>query len=154
VVALFLPAGVTAAKAAVVDVSGSTLETSQGICANLCGWGWWARSIAVEKTETWTGDVSGTGTFDETVSLNLGSGEIRVSGTAIITNACVDGYCGTLGSTWHGSGRLDLETGAVILIEGQQRITDGTGGLNGAKGSIRFELVGEGPATYEGFVVL
>lgn len=153
-VAALMFVATNAANAATVSVAGTTVETSQGICGEPAWTGMVGTIHCVEKTETWTGDISGTGTFDEAISLNLVTGEIRVSGTAVITDACVDGYCGTLESTWHGSGRFDLETGAVILIEGQQRFTGGTGDLDGAKGSIRFELVGEGPATYEGFVVL
>jgi hypothetical protein len=152
-VAELLPAGASAANAATVDVTGTTVETSPGTCGEPASTGIVLRIHCVEKTETWAGDISGAATFDEAISLNLVTGEIRVSGTATITG-CVDGHCGTLDSTWHGSGRLDLGTGAVILIQGEQRLTGGMGGLDGAKGSIRFELVGEGPATYEGIVVL
>jgi len=49
---------------------------------------------------------------------------------------------------------LDLETFAVIFIEGEQHFTGGAGGLDGAKGSVSFSLIGEGPATYQGFIVL
>jgi hypothetical protein len=51
-------------------------------------------------------------------------------------------------------GALDLETGTVILIQGEQRITGGTGSLDGAKGSLKLSLIGDGPATYDGIVVL
>ncbi len=60
----------------------------------------------------------------------------------------------TLEWAFQGSGKLDLETFAVIFIEGEQHFTGGTGGLDGARGSVVFSLIGEGPATYHGFIVL
>jgi hypothetical protein len=147
-------AGTSVANAATVRVTGTSFETSPGTCGEPTLTGMVLRIQCDEKKETWSGDISGTGTFDEAISLNLVTGEIRVNGTEIITDACVDGRCGTLESTWHGSGRLDLETGAVILIQGEQRITGGTGSLDGAKGSLKLSLIGDGPATYDGIVVL
>jgi hypothetical protein len=114
----------------------------------------WPRPDCEGITNTWTGGISGTSVFDEAISLNLVTGQIHVGGAESISPACVDGRCGSIESTWHGSGWLDLETGAVIVIEGEQHITGGSGELEGAKGSIRFSLVGEGPATYQGFIVL
>jgi len=152
--AVLVLAGSSVANAATVRVTGTSFETSPGTCGEptLTGMVLWIQCD--EKKETWSGDISGTGTFDEAISLNLVTGEIRVNGTEIIADACVDGRCGTLESTWHGSGRLDLETGAVILIQGEQRITGGTGSLDGAKGSLKLSLIGDGPATYDGIVVL
>jgi hypothetical protein len=33
--------------------------------------------------------------------------------------------------------------------EGEQCFTEGTDGLHGAKGSVRFSLIGKGPAAYQ-----
>jgi hypothetical protein len=150
----FVLASPGVANAETVRVTGTETEGSGRTCGEFVQIGFMVRGHCEEITNTWAGGISGTSVFDEFISLNIVTGHIQVSGGEFFTNACVDGSCGTLESTWHGSGWLDLETGAVIVIEGEQHFTGGTGDLEGAKGSIRFSLVDEGPATYEGFIVL
>jgi hypothetical protein len=77
----------------------------------------------------------------------------RVSGTATFVGS-VGAVSGTLEWAYQGSGRLDLQTFAVVFIDGEERIIGASGGLSGAHGSITFSLIGEGPATYEGIIVL
>ena len=153
-VGVFTLALANGAVAAATRVAGTTAEVvPSGTCSDPKWTGPIGTISCVGRMETWAGDISGTGTFDEAISLNFITGELQVSGEAV-TNACVGELCGTLESTFHGSGRLDLETFAVIFIDGEQHFTGGAGDLEGAKGSIRFSLIGEGPATYGGFIVL
>ena len=141
------------ANAANVRVTGTITEMSPGTCGDFVLTGRMLKGQCNGLIETWAGGISGTGIFDEAVSINLVSGQVLVSGTETFVG-CVGAVCGTLRSAYHGSGRMNLDTFAVIIIEGEQHFTDGTGGLRGAKGSVRFSLIAEGPATYEGFIVL
>ncbi len=151
--AVFMLAGTNVAKAANVRVTGTITEVSSGTCVNFAITGRLLTFQCVGLIDTWAGGISGTGVFDEAVSVNGVSGEVLVSGTETFVG-CVGATCGTLGWAYQGSGRLDLETFAVIFIEGEQHFTEGTGGLDGAKGSVSFSLIGEGPATYQGFIVI
>ncbi|HYT79353.1 MAG TPA: hypothetical protein VEQ37_08865 [Actinomycetota bacterium] len=95
----------------------------------------------------------GTGFFDEFVSINIVSGKLLISGTETF-DGCVDVNCGTLEWFYQGSGQVDLQTFEPVFINGEQHFTGGTGGLAGARGSVRFSKIGENPATYEGIIVL
>ena len=103
--------------------------------------------------EVWAGDISGTATFDEAVTLNFVSGRVGISGTATFVGS-VGSVSGTIEWAYQGSSRLDLQTFSVVFIDGEERIVGACGGLAGAHGSIRFSLIGEGPATCGGFIVL
>jgi hypothetical protein len=153
VTGIFVLAASGSANAAALRVSGALIETSSGTCGEPVWTGAVATIHCVGLAETWTGDISGTGVFDEAVSLNFFSGEVHVSGTETF-RGCVGGSCGTLESAYQGSGRLNLETFAVVFISGEQHFTDGTGGLETAKGSVRFSLIGEGPSSYQGLIVI
>jgi hypothetical protein len=106
-----------------------------------------------EGTETWTGGLEGTGSFDQEFSLNLASGELLVNGTETFLG-CVGVNCGTLDWEFHGSSKFDLQTMTLISGHGEQHFTGGTGDLAGASGSVRFSVVSETLETYEGVVVL
>src|SRR5262249_51796241 len=104
-------------------------------------------------TETWTGDISGTGTFTLDLAVNAASGEIVGSGSETFVG-CVDTNCGTLTWDYHDSGKTDLTTFIDIETHREQHFTGGTGDLAGASGSVRFSSINQNPATYEGQVVL
>lgn len=141
------------ANAETVRVTGTIMETAPGTCSSPVLTGAVGRIECTGLEETWTGGLSGIGVFDEVIFLNFESGEIHISGTESFTG-CVGARCGRLEWAYQGFGKLDLETFAVLFIRGVQHLTGGTGGLSGARGSIGFSLIGEGPATYEGHVVL
>lgn len=142
------------ANAAAVPVSGTITEVSPGTCSDFALTGRMLTFHCDGLIETWAGGISGTGFFDEAISLNLVSGELLVSGTETFVG-CVGARCGTLDWVYpEASGKLDLQNFEPIFIKGEQHFTGGTGDLAGARGSVRFSLIGEGPATYEGFVVL
>lgn len=151
--AVLILAATNPANAATVRVVGTITETSPGTCGEPAFAGRMVAIQCIGLEDTWAGGISGTGVFDEAVTLNLVSGRVLVSGTEIF-EGCVGTNCGTLEWAYQGSGRLNLETFAVIFIEGEQHFTGGTGGLEGARGSVGFSLIGEGPATYQGHVVL
>jgi hypothetical protein len=153
-VSLLAVAPSVAASAATVRVAGTITEVSPGTCGDFVQTGMMLRFHCDDVIETWAGGISGIGVFDEDVSLNLVSGEILVSGTETFVG-CVGDNCGTLDWVYDGaSGKVNLQTSEFIILKGAQHFTGGTGGLTGARGSVRFSLVGEGPGTYEGFVVL
>ena len=141
------------ASAETVRVTGTVTETDPGICSTPVFTGTVGRIECTGREETWTGGLSGTGIFDEAISLNFVSGELHISGTETFTG-CVGASCGSLEWAFEGFGKLDLETFADLTIRGVQHLTGGTGGLSAARGSIGFSLLGDGPATYDGFVVL
>jgi hypothetical protein len=109
--------------------------------------------FSCEGTETFTGGLSGTGSFDEVFSLNLKSGELLISGTETFVG-CVDASCGTLDWTFKASGKFDLQTNTLTSGHGEAHITGGTGDLAGASGSFTLTAVSETVSTYEGVVVL
>lgn len=141
------------ANAETVRVTGTITETAPGSCSTPVFTGTVGRIECTGLRETWTGGLSGIGVFDEAISLNFVSGELHISGTETFTG-CLGASCGGLEWAYEGFGKLDLETFAVLFIRGVQHLTGGTGDMSGARGSIGFSLVGEGPATYAGFVVL
>ena len=143
----------TPASAATVRVAGTITVVSEPPCEAPVFAGVIARCHTEGFIDTWAGGISGTGFFDERVSINIVSGELRVSGTETFVG-CVGAVCGTLEWVYHGLGKFDLQTFEPIFINGEQHFTGGTGGLDGAKGSVMFALLGEGPATYQGFIVL
>ena len=108
--------------------------------------------FSCEGTETFTGGLSGTGSFDQVFSLNLASGELLATGTETFVG-CVGANCGTLDWTFHVSGKFDLQTNTLISGHGEQHFTAGTGDLAGASGSVRVTAVSEAVSTYEGVVV-
>ena len=152
-IAMFMLAATNVANAATVRVTGTITETSPGTCGQPVWTGAVGTIRCIGLEETWEGGISGTGVFDEAISFNVGSGELHVSGTETFVG-CVGRSCGTLEWAYQGSGKLDLQSFSVISIDGVQHFTGGTGGLAGAKGWVSFSLVGEGPATYRGLVVL
>ena len=109
--------------------------------------------FSCQGTETFTGGLSGTGSFDQVFSLNLASGELLATGTETFVG-CVDASCGTLDWTFQVAGKFDLQTNTLISGHGEQHFTGGTGDLAGASGSVRFTAVSESVSTYEGVVVL
>jgi hypothetical protein len=141
------------AEAATISVSGTTLTTFPGTCGEPIQTGGVGHLECVGLREVWAGDISGTAVFDEAVTLNFVSGRVGISGTATFIGS-VGAVSGTLEWAYQGSGRLDLQTFAVLFIDGEERIIGASGGLSGAHGSITFSLIGEGPATYEGIIVL
>jgi hypothetical protein len=141
------------ANAETVRVTGTITETAPGTCSLPVLTGTVGRIECVGLEETWTGGLSGIGVFDETILLNFVSGEVHISGTETSTG-CVGSSCGGLEWAYEGFGKLEFETFAVLFTRGVQHLTAGAGSLSGARGSISFTLIGEGPATYEGFVVL
>jgi hypothetical protein len=106
-----------------------------------------------EGTETLTGGLLGTGSFDEEFTLNLASGELLVNGAETFVG-CVGANCGTLSWTFHASGKFDLQAMVLISAHGELYLTGGTGALAGASGSVRLSSVSETVSTYEGGVVL
>ena len=141
------------ASAETVRVTGTITETAPGTCSPPVLTGMVGRIECIGLEETWAGGLTGTGVFDEAISLNFVSGELHISGTETFTG-CVGETCRGLEWAYEGFGKLDLETFAVLFIRGVDHVTGATGGLSGARGSISFSLIGEGPATYEGHVVL
>jgi len=151
--AVFVLAAPSVVNAASLRVTGTIAEVSPGTCGDFVLTGKRLKVHCEGLVETWAGGISGTGFFDERVSINIVSGELRVSGTETFVG-CVGAVCGTLEWVYHGLGKFDLQTFEPIFINGEQHFTGGTGGLDGAKGSVMFALLGEGPATYQGFIVL
>ena len=152
-VAGFVFAAPGVASAETVQVSGTFTETSPGSCGQPVGTGMVVRVLCVGLEEIYAGGLSGTGVFDEAVTLNVSTGRFQISGTETFVG-CLDGSCGTLEWAFHGTGKLDLATFNIISAKGVNYLTGGAGGLAEARGAIMFSLIGEGPATYEGFVVL
>jgi len=153
IVAVLVLGATGVANASTARVSGTITEVSPGTCGDFVLRGQMLSLHCEGLVDAWAGGISGSGVFDEAVSLNLVSGAVQVSGAETF-DGCVGVSCGTLEWTYHGSGRIDLATFAVVFINGEQHFTGGTGGLEEAKGSLRFSLIGAGPATYEGSIVL
>lgn len=149
----FVLASTGVANAETVRVTGTITETAPGTCSTPVFTGTVGRIECTGLEETWSGGLSGTGVFNEAISRNFVSGELHISGTEAFAG-CVGASCGGLEWAYEGFGKLDLETFAILYIRAVQHVTGGTGGLSGARGSIRASLIGEGPATYEGFLVL
>jgi hypothetical protein len=147
---IMLLTGSGLANATTVRVAGTITETSPGSCDVVSTMGVVTTVLCVGIEETWAGGISGTGSFDELISLNLVSGQLHISGTETF-DGCVGTRCGTLEWTYEASGMLDLETGTLSL-HGTQHFTVGTGGLLDASGAVRFSLIGDEPATFEGSV--
>jgi pimeloyl-ACP methyl ester carboxylesterase/plasmid stabilization system protein ParE len=144
----------TPASAATVRVTGTITVVSEPPCEAPFVTGVIVRCHTEGFIDTWAGGISGTGVYDENVTLNFVTGVFYLSGSETISDACVGDRCGTLESTFHASGLVDLETFAIIFADGQQRFISGTGDLKGAKGSILFSFIDGDPATYEGSIVL
>jgi hypothetical protein len=151
---VFVLAPATPASATTVRVTGTITTVHEPPCEAPVFAGVIARCHTEGFIDRWAGGISGTGLYDENVTLNLLTGRFVLRGSETINDACVGDRCGTLESTFHASGLVDLETFDLIFADGQQRFTGGTGDLEGAKGSIVFSFIGEGPATYEGSIVL
>jgi len=141
------------AGAATIPVTGTIATTSEGTCGDFVQTGEMFRVHCEGVTETWTGGISGTGTFTLDVAVNAVSGEVIGSGSETFVG-CVDTNCGTLTWDFHSSGKTDLTTFIDISSHGEQHFTGGTGDLAGASGSVRFSTIGQNPTTYEGHVVL
>jgi hypothetical protein len=141
------------AGAATIPVTGTFFGTSDGTCGDFVQTGVIFREHCDGFKETWTGDISGTGTFTVDLAVNVANGEIHESGSETFVG-CVDTNCGTLTWDYHDSGKTDFTTGIDIETHGEQHFTGGTGDLAGASGSVRFSSIGGNPATYEGQVVL
>jgi hypothetical protein len=87
-------------------------------------------------TETWFGDITGSGTYSYDRITNLTT-NVRISMNAVetISNACVLGVCGgDLYSTWV---QVSLPAGAPDSRRLEQGFTGGTGPFANAHGSIR-----------------
>ena len=108
--------------------------------------------FSCEGTETLTGGLSGTGSFDQVFSLNLASGELLTTGTETFVG-CVGTNCGTLDWEFQASGKFDIQTNTLISAHGETHITGGTGDLAGASGSFTLTAVSESVSTYKGVVV-
>src|SRR5262245_19232770 len=141
------------AGAATIPVTGTISHGSDGTCGDFVQTGEMFRVHCEGGTETWTGGISGTGTFTLDVAVNAVSGEVIGSGSETFVG-CVDTNCGTLTWEFHSSGKTDLTTFIDISSHGEQHFTGGTGDLAGASGSVRFSTIGQNPTTYEGHVVL
>jgi hypothetical protein len=102
-------AGTNVAHAATVRVTGTITETSPGTCGEPVVTGIMVTLQCEGLVETWAGGISGTGVFDEERTLNFGSGQLLIRGTETFFG-CVGVNCGTLESTFQGSGKLDLQT--------------------------------------------
>ena len=83
--------------------------------------------------ETWSGDITGTGTYSYDRRVNLTTGVRTVTnGVETIDNACVLDVCGgSLFSRWNEN---DLKSGDLKL---EQSFRGGTGAFTKAHGSIR-----------------
>jgi hypothetical protein len=78
---VFMLAGSNVANAANVRVTGRITEVSSGTCGDFGLTGRLLTFQCVGLVDTWAGGISGTGVFDEAVSVNVVSGEVLVSGT-------------------------------------------------------------------------
>jgi hypothetical protein len=141
------------AGAATIPATGTFFGASEGTCGDFVQTGVMFRVHCEGITETWTGDISGTGTFTLDLAVNAVSGEIVGSGSEIFVG-CVDANCGTLTWDYYYSGKTDPTTFIDIETHGEQHFTGGTGDLAGESGSVRFSSIGQNPSTYEGHVVL
>jgi hypothetical protein len=142
------------ASAATLPVSGTFITVSEGSCGNFVQTGLVLRFTCADATETWTGGLSGSGTFDSEVTVNLVTGQFTEAGSEEFVGCVGQDSCGTLTWSYHATGQVDLLTGQIVAAQGEQHFTGGTGDLAGAHGSIRFSLLGDDPATYEGTVIL
>ena len=144
-----------AANAATIPLTGTITQTGTGTCGDLIHVGGPIyREHCEGLTETWTGSLAGTGSFDLDVVINIASGVAVQSGTEAFVG-CVNGtICGTLTWEWHTVATFDPTTFEPISSQGGQHFTGGTGDLTGASGSVIYSSVGGEPATYEGSIVL
>ena len=92
-------------------------------------------------TETWSGDITGLGTYSYDRVTNLKSGVRNViNGVETIENACIRTTCGgTLFSRWN-ENDLPADSSAPDTFHIEQSFQGGTGPFTKAHGSIRFNI--------------
>jgi hypothetical protein len=136
-------------------IAGTITAGSDGNCTPPAVSGPLLRWSCTDSTETYAGGLTSTAdaVFDVTGTLNTRSGATKTRGSEIFTG-CVGDVCGTLEWRWHAHFSADPETAAVVHGSGQARITGGTGGLAGAKGSFAIKCDESQTCTYEGHVLM
>src|SRR5262245_26234042 len=97
------------AGAGPIPGTGTISPASDGSCGDFVQTGGMFRVHCEGVTETWTGGISGTGTFTLDFAVNAVSGEVIGSGSETFVG-CVDTNCGTLTWDFHSSGKTDLTT--------------------------------------------
>src|SRR5262245_53020782 len=97
------------AGAATVPGAGTASHTAEGNCGDFVQTGEMFRVHCEGVTETWTGGISGTGTFTVDFAGNAVSGEVIGSGSETFVG-CMDTNCGTLTWEFHSSAKTDLTT--------------------------------------------
>jgi hypothetical protein len=123
----------TASSAGTQPVTVTTTFVSGSTCTAAVQKGNVTRQHCTGGKETWSGDITGNGTysFDRVTNLSSGTAVLQ-NGVETIENACVLGTCGgSLYSKWH---EHDLSSGSFHI---EQSFHGGTGPFARAHGSIR-----------------
>lgn len=123
----------TASSAGTEPVTATTTTDISATCSDPVQNGNVTVTHCTGGVETWSGDITGTGTYSYDRRVNLTTGVRTVTnGVETIDNACVLGVCGgSLFSRWNEN---DLKSGDLKL---EQSFWGGTGALTKAHGSIR-----------------
>jgi hypothetical protein len=123
----------TAGSAGTKPVTATTTTDISATCSDPVQNGKVTVTHCTGGVETWSGDITGTGTYSYDRRVNLKTGVRTVTnGVETIDNACVLGVCGgSLFSRWNEN---DLKSGDIKL---EQSFQGGTGAFTNAHGSIR-----------------
>ncbi len=123
----------TASGAGTKHVTATTVTVTNATCSTPVQKGNVTVTHCTGGVETWSGDITGTGTYSYDRRVNLTTGvRTVVNGVETIDNACVLGTCGgSLFSRWNEN---DLRSGDLKL---EQSFRGGTGAFTKAHGSIR-----------------
>src|SRR5918996_3671619 len=132
-----------------VPIAGTITPGSDGACTDAVLSGPQLRWHCSDASETYAGGLASTAdaVYEVRGSFNLRSGATRTRGSETFTG-CVAEACGTLEWRWHVTFATDAATATVVHGQGQARITGGTGGLAGARGSFVIKCLPEG-CTYD-----
>jgi hypothetical protein len=123
----------TASSAGTRPVTTTTTTVQSATCSAPVQEGNVAVSHCTGGVETWSGDITGTGTYSYDKIVNQTTGvRVTVNGVETIDNACVLGTCG--GSLYARWNENDLMSGDFKIEESFQ---GGTGAFTQAHGSIR-----------------
>ena len=96
--------------------------------------------ITLTGTQTFTGGLDGTFVFEQTVEIDLATGEVTTEATGTFTGK-VDGKQGTHVSRIEAEGNINFVTG-VGSIQGEFEILSGTYGTESIEGEGTFEASG------------
>ena len=123
----------TASSAGTQRVTAATELVSASTCTTVEEKGPLTIERCTGGVETWSGDITGTGTYSfDLVTNERSETAVLMNGVETITNACVLGTCGgSLFSKWH---EHDLKSGSFLI---EQSFHGGTGPFANAHGSIR-----------------